>query len=304
MVGWRAVHGILLAAASAWVPLGATEPVGMVDEACPAMPPVPAVVAQWNEALLGPGPLDRAALSSRLQQDAEAQAYQRAQQAWAARDWAKLCRYRADNRDLLATGRPVQAVFLGDSITDNWPRADPALFDAHGWVGRGISGQTSAQMLVRFQADVVALRPRWVHILAGTNDVAGNGGPTTVQDFRNNIMAMVQLARANGIAVVLGAIPPARRFSWRPEVDAAPRIAELNAWLKAYAQQQGLGFVDYHAALARDGDLPPAYGHDGVHPNRDGYAVMRRWLLQAAAAAEPAGKGDSSSSSAPSRGAL
>lgn len=301
-MGWQYLGaGLVLAGACVQAP--AAEPVGMVDDACPTLLPAPASVAQWDIALLEPGQLDRAALSARIQQDPEAQAYMKAQQAWAAQDWAKLCRYRADNRRLLASGVPVQTVFLGDSITDNWPKADPAMF-SNGWVGRGISGQTSAQMLVRFQADVVALHPQWVHILAGTNDVAGNGGPTTAQDFKNNIMAMVQLARANGITAVLGAIPPAKRFSWRPEVDAAPRIAELNAWLKTFAQQQGLGFVDYHSALARDGDLPAEYGNDGVHPNRNGYAVMRRLVQAATVAAPTAGSGASSSSSAPSRGAL
>ena len=275
--------------------LHATELVGMVDEACAQPLPIPAAIAQWEQALLEPGHVDRTALRARILQDPEAQAYQKVQLARQSRDWANLCRYRLDNRQLLATGAAVQAVFLGDSITENWAMADPGLFSG-GWVGRGISGQTSAQMLLRFHADVVALRPQWVHILAGTNDVAGNGGPTTVQDFKNNIMAMVEIARAHGIAVVLASIPPAQRFSWRPEVSAASRITELNAWLKAYAQEQHMRFVDYHAVLARDGGLPAEFGNDGVHPNRNGYALMRA-LLQAAA-------GTASSSTALSRGAL
>jgi lysophospholipase L1-like esterase len=114
-------------------------------------------------------------------------------------------------------------------------------------------------------------------VLAGTNDVAGNTGPIAPEDFRRNVESMVDIARANGIRVVIGAIPPAAVFAWRPGMQPAPRILELNRWLRDYAAQRDLGYIDYHSALAtRDGGLDPRYGNDGVHPNRDGYAIMRR----------------------------
>jgi lysophospholipase L1-like esterase len=257
--------------------------VGSADDACAPPLPVPAAIARMDKLLIEPGKLDRAALSASIAQDAEAMAYGQAQKVHAAQDWANLCRYRADNARAVAASTRPEVVFLGDSITENWAKADPQLFSSGRMLGRGISGQTSAQMLLRFHADVVALKPKRVHILAGTNDVAGNTGPVGVREYRDNITAMVEMARANGIGVILGSIPPAQRFFWRPELAVAPRIAEFNAWLQAYAKQQRLGFVDYHAALAdvAGEDLAPELGNDGVHPNRNGYAVMRRVVLRA-----------------------
>lgn len=193
----------------------------------------------------------------------------------AARDWPGLCRYRAENA---ALSGPVRVVFMGDSISELWKAADPDLF-THGVLDRGISGQTSAQMLLRFQADVIALHPRAVHILAGTNDVAGNTGPTTEQAYKDNIVAMATLARANGIRVILGAMPPAGAFWWAPAMKPAARIVALNRWLADYARFNGFGFVDYHTPLATpDGALDPRFANDGVHPNSTGYAVMRARL--------------------------
>lgn len=201
-------------------------------------------------------------------------AQQAAADAQRARDWPGLCRYKAANAALAAGERP-RAVLMGDSITDNWTRGDASLF-ANGIVGRGISGQTSPQMLARFRQDVVALNPRVVHIMAGTNDIAGNTGPATVEDYRSNILAMIELARANGIAVVLAAIPPSRSLYWRDNLDPRPLIRELNGWLRGVAFDQGLVFVDYAAVLAdADGALRADLGNDGVHPNREGYARMR-----------------------------
>lgn len=189
-------------------------------------------------------------------------------------DWAWLCRYRTENAQVDPTN-PPEVVFMGDSITENWSRGDPALF-AKGWLNRGISGQTSPQMLVRFWPDVIALRPDVVHIMAGTNDLAGNTGPTTPEAYKNNIRAMVQLAKAHGIVVVLGSIPPADRFEWAPQHKPAPWIAEFNAWLKAYAAEQGMVYADYFSVLAGpNGELKPDFGPDGVHPNAAGYTAMR-----------------------------
>lgn len=200
-------------------------------------------------------------------------------------DWNFLCRYAAENR-ALDPAQPVSVVFIGDSITEGWKRLDPGFFGP-AVLDRGISGQTSPQMLVRFYPDVVALRPRVVHIMAGTNDIAGNTGPTSPEDFKNNIRAMADLARANGIVVIIGSILPSNRFDWSPDLKPDPRIRELNAWLKTYAADNGLVFADYWSALAGpDGELPAAYSSDGVHPNAAGYAVMRPIAEQAIAEAE------------------
>ena len=200
-------------------------------------------------------------------------------------DWAWLCRFREDNAKV-DPKHPPASVFIGDSITENWQAADPGWF-APDRLNRGLSGQTSPQMLVRFYQDVVALHPRVVHIMAGTNDIAGNTGPTSPGAYQNAVRAMVDLARANHIAVILGSIPPADRFGWLPGSAPAARIAQLNAWLKDYAKAERLVYADYHTALAGPrGELPAAYGPDGVHPNAAGYALMRPVAEQALANAE------------------
>lgn len=198
-------------------------------------------------------------------------------------DWADLCRYRADNERVRAGPASARrVVFIGDSITELWGLDDPGLFGSgsgsgSGIVNRGISGQTSQQILLRFQADVVALDPAIVHILAGTNDIAGNTGPTSADQYKNNIMAMVTLAKANGIKVILGSLPPAMRFAWKPGLRPAPQIVALNGWLKSYAETEKLEFIDYHTALAtRDGTLGQDLSFDGVHPNLQGYRLMTR----------------------------
>jgi lysophospholipase L1-like esterase len=203
-------------------------------------------------------------------------------QALLTRDWPNLCRYKAANA---ALEQAPLVVFMGDSITEGWVPGDPSLF-TDGVVGRGIGGQTSPQMLVRFWQDVVALKPQAVHIMAGTNDIAGNTGPTTAQDFQNNMLAMVAIARANDIAVILAAIPPSKQFYWRSDLDPLPHIRALNEWLHATAQEQGLVFVDYGTVLADvDGGLRTDLGNDGVHPNRSGYSAMRPLAQRAIAAA-------------------
>lgn len=255
--------------------------VGMIDNPCPVMPPKPQPVIDLEEAMIRPGPVNLPAIMA-LTQKPDYQAYAAAKTAREAADWAGLCVYREDNAALAAGGVRPDVVMMGDSITENWARADEALFAEKRIVGRGVGGQASAQMLVRFRADVIALRPRVVHILAGTNDVAGNGGLTSPDAYRNTIMSMVDLARANGIQVVLGALLPAERFFWRPGLKPADQIVALNDWLRTYAAEQGVAFVDYHAALTNErGGLPGALSVDGTHPNRDAYAIMDRLLLAA-----------------------
>ena len=200
-------------------------------------------------------------------------------------DWAWQCRYRADNAKV-DPANPPQVVFIGDSITENWVQLDPGLF-GQTRLGRGISGQTSPQLLVRFWQDVIALKPRVVHIMVGTNDIAGNTGPTTPEAYKNAVRAMVSLAQANGIVVILGSIPPADQFGWATQHRPAPWIAGLNLWLKSYAAERGAIYADYFTPLAGpNGELQPEYGPDGVHPNAAGYAVMRPVAEKAIVAAE------------------
>ena len=191
-----------------------------------------------------------------------------------ARDWGNLGYYRADNAALAE--RRTDVVFMGDSITEMWRIAQPDLFE-NGRVNRGISGQTSPQMLLRFMPDVIALKPRVVHLMCGTNDVAGNTGPTTPGDYRNNIIAMVDLATANGIGVVLAQIPPMNGLLWSPAVqDPQGRVVELNGWLRTFAAERGLVQADYGAVLTDGANgMRAEFTRDGVHPGAGGYAVMR-----------------------------
>lgn len=191
-----------------------------------------------------------------------------------ADDFAALGHYRDANVAL--AGQTVDVVFIGDSITEMWPIAHPDLF-TNGVVGRGVSGQTSPQILLRFMADVIALKPRAVHLMCGVNDVAGNTGPTTPDDFRNNIRAMVCLAKAHGIAVILGSLTPVTALPWAPDVpDPRGRVPELNAWLVAFARENGLAFIDYFAVLAdAEGGLRVDLTRDGIHPQTRGYDLIR-----------------------------
>jgi lysophospholipase L1-like esterase len=264
-----------LAALLGFCAQAAEPPVGMVDEPCP--PPMvasPALRELLVELFIEPRVLT-AADFERLERHPDLAVLNAANRQRAATDWAALCRYAAENARASTATPPPRVVFMGDSITENWVIGDPELFTG-GVVGRGIGGQTSPQMLLRFRADVVALRPRLVHILAGTNDVAGNTGPTSREQFEHNVMSMVEIAKANGIAVILGSIPPAASFTWRPEVEPVPIIAQLNEWLRGYAAREDIEFLDYYAVLVgSSGELKADLSNDGVHPNRRGYAVMR-----------------------------
>ena len=254
--------------------LAAATPVGMVADPCPPPLEAPESVREFTKLFLAPGKVDMPRLLA-LTKDPAYIAYNAEKTAREATDWASLCRYRRDNDAIIASGKWPKAVFFGDSITEAWVPGDPSLF-GDTVVGRGIGGQTSAQMLVRFRQDVIELKPRVVQILAGTNDIAGNRGPTREQDFQNNIMAMVELAKAHHIKVVLASIPPAVAFFWRPEAMPGPQIVKLNAWLRDYARREGLTYLDYYAALATpEGAMRKGWSLDGVHPNSDGYAAMR-----------------------------
>jgi lysophospholipase L1-like esterase len=190
-------------------------------------------------------------------------------------DWAWLARYRDDNAKLIASGAEVDTVFLGDSITEGWARTDTEFF-SKGNVGRGISAQTTPQLLVRMHADVIALKPRAVHIMAGTNDIAHNTGPMTAQDSQNNVMAMCEIARAHKLRIVLGSVPPASKYWWRPAANPKPEALALNEWMRGYAKQIGAKYADYAAVLTdANGQVKPEFAKDEVHPTPAGYAAMR-----------------------------
>jgi acyl-CoA thioesterase-1 len=202
-------------------------------------------------------------------------------------DWADLARYRADNAALgLPRPNENRVVFMGNSITEGWVRYFPTMFPGKPYVGRGIGGQTTPQMLVRFRQDVIALRPAVVVILAGTNDIAGNTGPSTVEMIQDNLASMAELARANGIAVVLSSVLPVYDYPWKRGLEPAPKIIALNSWMKHYAATNGAVYLDYHTPMAdRRQGLEPELGGDGVHPNEAGYRVMAPLVEQAIAEA-------------------
>jgi len=180
----------------------------------------------------------------------------------------------------LALGAPApnenRVVFMGDSITAGWifTGAD-GFFRDKPYINRGISGQTTPQMLVRFRQDVIDLKPKVVVILAGTNDIAGNTGPMTLEQTEENLASMADLAVANHIRVVLCSVLPAYDYPWKRDLEPAPKILAINAWMKLLAAQKHYVYVDYHSAMKDEQDgLPPTLSHDGVHPLPAGYAVM------------------------------
>jgi len=193
-----------------------------------------------------------------------------------AQDWASFNRYRNDNEKIgLPASKEKRVVFIGNSITDGWSNARPDFFAGKSYVNRGISGQTSPQMLVRFRADVIKLKPAAVVILAGTNDIAGNTGPVTLEMIADNIISMIQLAKANRVKVVLCSVLPVIDYPWKPGLEPAEKIIALNKLLKAAAKKEGVTYVDLHAPMANEENgMKAAYAEDGVHPNDAGYAVM------------------------------
>jgi lysophospholipase L1-like esterase len=198
-------------------------------------------------------------------------------------DWAFFGRYREANAALKPMASRV--VFMGDSITEAW--APEPLFAEHpNFVGRGLSGQTTLQMLVRFRADVIDLKPAVVHIMGGTNDLAGNNGPESDEEIEGALASMAELARANHIKVVLASIPPAADFAWHRGSKPIPHLVKINAWLKSYASRNGIGYVDYWPVLAaEDGSMKASCSPDGVHPNPACYRAMQSLTLEAIAAA-------------------
>lgn len=235
------------------------------------------------EAMLDDGPIDPAILTQ-LRDPAAGAAMAKADAELRALDWPNLGRYQASNAEIIASGERPDIVFMGDSITEAWPLGDPAMFGP-GRVGRGIGGQTSPQMLIRFTPDVLALKPKTVHLASGGNDIAGNTGPSTPARVQDNLTAMLDLAQAHGLRVLLSSITPASVVPWNPTMgDPRPWIAEMNAWLEAEAGRRGATFMNYHPALADEtGAMRAEFTRDGVHPNRKGYAAMREVFERALA---------------------
>jgi len=200
-----------------------------------------------------------------------------------AQDWPNLNRFRAENTALgLPDNGESRVVFLGNSITQGWIEARPEFFAKRPYINRGISGQTTPQMLVRFRQDVIALQPKVVVILAGTNDIAGNTGPSTLEMIEDNLASMSELASANGIQVVLSSVLPVYDYPWKPGLKPAEKIVTLNAWIKQYCAKKGFIYLDYFSSMVdeRNG-MKAALTKDGVHANLEGYKVMEP-LVEAA----------------------
>ena len=192
-------------------------------------------------------------------------------------DWPALARYHDANVKVVPPAKnEARVVFMGDSITDSWDdQKYGGFFPGKPYIDRGISGQTTPQMLARFRQDVIDLHPAVVQIMAGTNDIAGNTGPMTPEETQANIRSMVELAHAHGIRVILASIPPADMFPWKPGLDPGGKIAAMNAWLKAYAVRAGCIHADYWSAMKDNGlGMRGGLSSDHVHPTRAGYAVM------------------------------
>jgi lysophospholipase L1-like esterase len=191
-------------------------------------------------------------------------------------DWANLARFRAAN-DSVGAPRAGESrvVFMGNSITEAWAPLFGELFPGKPYIGRGISGQTTPQMLVRFRQDVVALKPAVVVILGGTNDIAGNTGPSSLAMIADNLRSMSEIARANGIRVVLASVLPVYDYPWKRGLTPADTIVKLNRWMSAYADSVGATYLDFHTPMADDRQgLRADLTRDGVHPNAAGYRVM------------------------------
>lgn len=194
-------------------------------------------------------------------------------------DWAQFGRYADANKRVTT---PAKVVFMGNSITDGWWPKDSTFFIDNNFLDRGISGQTTSEMLVRFRQDVINLKPKAVVILAGINDIAHNNGVISLENVFGNIVSMAELARYNKITPIICSVLPAYDFPWRRGMNPAPKVIELNKMLKAYADKEGLTYVDYHSAMKdeRNG-LPKNLASDEVHPTLEGYKIMEKIVLEA-----------------------
>lgn len=197
-----------------------------------------------------------------------------------AQDWPQLMYYQKANKALLTSGNSIEAVFFGNSITEGWPQFSPTFFSLHNFEGRGIGGQTTPQLLLRFRQDVLSLRPKKVILLAGINDIAQNTGPISLNAIMDNIIAMTELAEVNGVQMILCSVLPANSFPWRPEIIPTQKVIDLNQKIKTYAHKKDLVYVDYYSSMVNDQKgLKDSLGYDTVHPNKAGYELMEKILL-------------------------
>lgn len=202
-----------------------------------------------------------------------------------AQDWANLKRFKTENTKLMAAPLDKnRIVLMGNSITEGWANMRPQFFAGKPYINRGIGGQTTPQMLLRFREDVINLKPKVVVILAGINDIAGNTGPSTIEMIYSNIQSMVELARVHNIEVILCSVLPVFHFPWRPELKPAKKVIQLNLLLKSYANKNNLVYLDYFTPMVDDSNgLKKELGYDGVHPNEAGYSIMEPLLEKAVA---------------------
>lgn len=200
-----------------------------------------------------------------------------------AKDWPNLKRYQEENAALeIPNPNQHRVIFMGDSITEGWLRERPEFFANKPYVNRGVDGQTTPQMLLRFRQDVINLTPSVVVILAGINDIAGNTGPSTIEMIVDNIMSMAELSKAKNIKVIVCSVLPAYHFSWNKGLEPAEKVVKLNAQLKTYAHQNNLIYVDYFTPMAnKSNGLKEELGSDGIHPNISGYLIMEPLIKEA-----------------------
>ncbi len=261
--------------------------VGVLAEPCDALSPMPTQIAEYMATAAKAKAEGKVLPPPSPEKMAEGMAlYHAWEKNRLTEDFAGHCRYEKENTTL-ASVQPGRVLLFGDSITEFWAQKMPELFGPQ-FIDRGVSGQTTSQMLIRFRQDVLDLKPSVIQIMAGTNDIAGNTGPVRLAWVEQNIATMVEQAQAHGIRVLLASVPPTKAFNWRPGIDQRPSIAELNTWLKRHAAEQCLTYVDYHTVLAdADGGLKPGFTEDGVHPTRPGYEAMKPLLEKALAAGMP-----------------
>lgn len=198
-----------------------------------------------------------------------------------AQDWPDLKHYQAANQTLKKSDKTT-VIFIGDSITEGWITESPDFFSGNGYVDRGIAGQTSPQMLLRFQQDVISLKPNAVVLLCGINDLAGNTGPTTVEMIEDNIKSMAEIATTNGVKMILCSVMPSNYIYWKPELKPMDNIDVLNTWIGNYARSKHLPYIDYYSSLVDDQrGFKAEYTKDRVHANLKGYKIMEALLSPA-----------------------
>ncbi|WP_294286800.1 SGNH/GDSL hydrolase family protein [uncultured Chryseobacterium sp.] len=201
--------------------------------------------------------------------------------AISGQDFANYAKYEKQNQEVIAGKIAPNSIFMGDSITEGWVSKDPSFFKKNNFVGRGISGQVTSQMLLRFREDVINLKPKRVIILGGTNDIAENQGPISLDKVFGNIVSMAELAKANNIKVVLCSVLPAYDFGWRKDMHPADKVIALNKMIEAYAKKNNIPYVDYHSQMkdSRNG-LDKIYTEDEIHPTEKGYEKMEGILMK------------------------